>query len=90
MNPGPATYMYFYGGDSLPTADSSREVCQLEMKSIHTLSTGTIKKQPSQEQCNMGLDVTKPVFRVSDKARFKPASSENLLVASLDMILLNE
>ena len=43
----------------------------------------------------MGLDVTKPVFRVSDKARLKPGSSatetsqkiENLLEASLDMIL---
>ena len=43
----------------------------------------------------MGHDVTKPVFRVSDKARLKPVSSvtetskkiENSLVASLDMIL---
>ena len=43
----------------------------------------------------MGRDTTKPVFGVSDKARFKAVSSatetslknEILLVASLDMIL---
>ena len=45
----------------------------------------------------MGLLLTKPVFGVSDKARFKPVSSatetsykiENLLVASLHMIISN-
>ena len=46
----------------------------------------------------MSLIATKPVFRVSDKARLKPVSSatgtsfkiENCLVASLDMILSNK
>ena len=46
----------------------------------------------------MGLDETKSVFGVSDKMIFKPACSaietsykiENLLVASLDMILSNK
>ena len=42
----------------------------------------------------MGLVARKPVFRVSDKARLKPASSatgtEVLLVASLDMIDSNK
>ena len=47
---------------------------------------------------DMGLDATNPVFEVSDKARLKPVSSatetskkiENMLVASLDMILSNK
>ena len=46
----------------------------------------------------MGLVTTKPIFRVSDKVRFKPISSatetilkiEILLAASLDMILSNK
>ena len=46
----------------------------------------------------MGLIVTKPVFRVSDRVRFKPVLSaeetsweiEKWLVASLDMILSNK
>ena len=49
-------------------------------------------------QQNMGLVVTKPVFRTSDKARLKPACSatetsyqiEIWLVASLDIILSNK
>ena len=44
---------------------------------------------------DIGSDVTKPVFRISDKVRFKPACSatetsqkvEISLVASLDVIL---
>ena len=52
-----------------------------------------------QLQCNhMGLVARKPVFGVSNKMRLKPASSatetrfrnENLLVASLDMIVSNK
>ena len=43
----------------------------------------------------LGLDATKPVFRVSEKVGLKPVSLatetskkiENLLIASLDMIL---
>ena len=46
----------------------------------------------------LGLDATKPVFRVSDKARLKPVSSatetgkkiENSLEARIDMILSNK
>ena len=46
----------------------------------------------------MGLNVTRPVFRISDKARLKPVSSaietswkiEISLVASLDMILFKK
>ena len=46
----------------------------------------------------MGLDVTKPVFGVSDKVRLKPVSSpaetsynsEISLLASIDMILFNK
>ena len=46
----------------------------------------------------MGLIATKPVFRVSDKMRFKPACSatgtsskfEIALVASLDMVLFKK
>ena len=49
----------------------------------------------SPDTPDMGLEATKPVFGVSDKARLKPVSSatetnyklENLLVASLNVIL---
>ena len=54
-------------------------------------------KKPWQVLLYLGINTTKPVFWVSDKARLKPVSwatetswkIENLLVASLDMILSN-
>ena len=53
---------------------------------------------PHCYRCHLGLDATKPVFGVSDKARLKPVSSatessykiEMLLVVSLDKVLSNK
>ena len=49
------------------------EVCV----SVHSKPNGNKKKRNSEQKIfsiHMGLEVTKPVFGVSDKARLKPVS----------------
>ena len=65
---------------------------------IRTTFQLTLMTSIRKERLDMGLDVRKPVFGVSDKVWFNPVCSatetskkiESLLVASLDMILCNK
>ena len=74
----------------------SCRVCRQTFNQKQNLKTHMrIHFKPGDNQWNMDLHVTKPVFGVPDKVRFKPACSatetslkiEISLVASLDMIL---
>ena len=75
--------------------------CDLHFFHLNNKLISMMKLNSSQVDClsvHMGLVATKPAFRVSDIASLKPVSSatetsqeiENLLVASLEMILSNK